>query len=140
VTLRVQQITQGGSDGAAAYVRTALGIAAAVILTFFAMQIFYAQNIKLPYKITMIVVIAVVGVAGITALLTPEAEEPQATERLYTADEVAALLAAVQSGRLVPAAPDACRICHGPQPDATGVDGSRYHASCFQVAYKSGKT
>jgi hypothetical protein len=136
----MQQITRRSGDGPAAYVRTALGIASAVILTFFAMQIFYAQNIKLPYKIGIMLVIAVVGVSGIIALLTPEAEEQPAAERLYTAGEVAALLAAVQSGRLVAAAPDACRICHGPQPDATGVDGSRYHASCFQTAYKSGKT
>ena len=136
----MEQITRRGGDGPAAYVRTALGIAAAVILTFFAMQIFYAQNIKLPYKIGLMVVIAVIGVAGIIALLTPEAEEPPPAERLYTATEVAALLAAVQSGKLVAAAPDECRICHGPQPDATGVDGSRYHASCFQTAYKSGKT
>src|SRR5471030_2456328 len=125
----MQQITRRG-EVAGAYVRTGLGIAAAVIFTFFAMQIFYAQNIKVPYKIGMIAVIAVVGVAGIIALLTPEAEEAPAAERLYTADEVAALLAAVQSGRLVAAAPDQCRICHGPDPDATGVDGSRYHANC----------
>jgi hypothetical protein len=136
----VDQITRPGGAGPASYVRTVLGIASAVIFTFFAMQIFYAQNIKLPYKIGMIVVIAVVAVAGIMALLTPEAEEPVVTERLYTSDEVAALLAAVQSGRLVPAPPDECRICHGPQPDAVGVDGSHYHASCFQDAYKSGKT
>jgi hypothetical protein len=136
----VDQITRRGGDGPASYMRTTLGIASAVILTFFAMQIFYAQNIKLPYKISIIVVIAVVGIAGITALLTPEPEEPVVTERLYTSAEVAALLAAVQSGRLVPAAPDECRICHGPDPDAVGVDGSRYHARCFQNAYKSGKT
>jgi hypothetical protein len=136
----VDQITRPGGEGPASYIRTVLGIASAVILTFFAMQISYAQNIKLPYKIGMIVVIAAIGVAGITALLTPEPEEAAVPERLYTSDEVAALLAAVQAGRLVPAPPDECRICHGPQPDAVGVDGSHYHASCFQNAYKSGKT
>ena len=25
-------------------------------------------------------------------------------------------------------------------PDATGVDGSRYHTRCFQTAYQTGKT
>jgi hypothetical protein len=135
----MQQLTRNG-EARASYVRTVLGIASAVILTFFAMQIFYAQNIKLPYKLGMILTIAVVGIAGIVALLTPEADEAAPAERLYTADEVAALLAAVQSGRLVPAAPDTCRICHGSEPDATGVDGSRYHARCFRNAYNSGKT
>jgi hypothetical protein len=139
-TSNVDQITRPGGEGPTSYIRAVLGIASAVILTFFATQIFYAQNIKLPYKIGMIVVIAAVGIAGITALLTPEAEEPVVSERLYTSDEVAALLAAVQSGRLVPALPDECRICHGPRPDAVGVDGSHYHARCFQDAYKSGKT
>jgi hypothetical protein len=137
----VDGLTQRGGDSpAAAYVRTALGIAAAVILTFFAMQTFYAQNVKLPFKIGIIVAIAVIGVAGIVALLTPEPDEPQPAERLYTAAEVAALLAAVQSGQLVAAAPDECRICHGPEPDATGVDGSRYHVHCFRNAYNSGNT
>jgi hypothetical protein len=136
----MQRITRGGTSGSAAYVRTALGIAAAVILTFFAMQIFYDQKIKLPYKISVIVVIAVIGISGIAALLTPEPEEPAVTERLYTADEVAALLAAVQSGRLVAAAPATCKFCGEADPDATGVDGSRYHARCFRTAYQVGKT
>jgi hypothetical protein len=123
-----------------AYIRTALGVAAAVILTFFAMQIFYDQKIKVPYKIAVIVVIAVIGVSGIAALLSPEPEEPTVTEKLYTADEVAALLAAVQAGRLVAAAPAACKFCGEADPDATGVDGSRYHTRCFRTAYKTGKT
>jgi len=136
----MQQIRRGGNGPSAAYVRTALGIAAAVILTFFAMQIFYDQKVKLPFKIGSMLVIAVIGVAGIIAMLTPESEEPVATERLYTADEVAALLAAVQAGRLVAAAPETCKFCHEPEPDATGVDGSRYHRRCFRTAYKSGST
>ncbi len=129
-----------GQSAGGAYIRTGLGVASAVILTFFAMQIFYDQKINLPYKITVIVVIAVIGIAGIAALLSPEPEEPVVTEKLYTADEVAALLAAVQSGRLVAAAPVTCKFCGAADPDSTGVDGSRYHAHCFQTAYSIGKT
>jgi hypothetical protein len=136
----MQRITLGGSSPSAAYVRTALGIAAAVILTFFAMQIFYDQKIKLPFKIGSMLVIAVIGVAGIIAMLTPEAEEPLAAERLYTADEVAQLVAAVQAGRLVAAAPETCKFCRELGPDVTGVDGSRYHRSCFRSAYQRGTT
>jgi len=134
------QNTRRSVDGMAGYLRAAASIAAAVIFTFFAMQIFYAQKLALPYKIAMIVLIAVIAVAGIIALLTLEPEEPAAAERLYTADEVAALVAAVQAGRLVAAAPATCKFCHGADPDATGVDGSRYHQRCFQAAFKSGKT
>lgn len=122
------------------YLRALWSIAAAVVLTFFAMQIFYAPKIALPFKIGTIVVIALTGVAGIVALLTPEPEETVPAQRLYTADEVAALVAAVQAGRLVAAAPPACKFCQGPQPDATGVDGSRYHQACFRAAFESGKT
>ena len=136
----MQSLTQQSGGRTGGYVRAFCAIASAVILTFFAMQIFYAQKMGLGYKIGSIVVIAAIGVAGIIALLTPEPDEPVATERLYTADEVAALLAAVQSGRLVAAAPEECKFCHGPQPDATGPDGSRYHRTCFQTAYQSGKT
>ena len=136
----MESLTQPGRAGIGSYLRAFWAIASAVILTFFAMQIFYAPKMALGYKIGSILVIAAIGVAGIIALLTPEPDEPVATERLYTADEVAALLAAVQSGRLVAAAPEECKFCHGPQPDATGVDGSRYHFNCFQSAYQSGKT
>jgi hypothetical protein len=134
----MQQV--GERSSSAAYVRSALGIASAVILTFFAMQIFYDAKIKLPFKIGIMVAIAAIGAAGITALLTPEPEEPVVTERLYTSGEVAALLAAVQAGRLVAAAPDACKFCGGAEPDATGVDGAHYHRRCFQAAYEKGKT
>jgi uncharacterized membrane protein len=124
----------------AGYVRALCAIASAVILTFFATQIYYAPKFSLGFKIGSILVIAIVGVAGIIAILTPEPEEPVAGERLYTSEEVAALLAAVQAGRLVAAAPEECKFCHGAQPDATGVDGSRYHSRCFQAAYHQGKT
>jgi hypothetical protein len=134
------QATQHDGGGLTVYLRTASSIAAAVILTFFAMQIFYAAKINLPYKIGIIAVIVVVGIAGITAILTPEADKAVPAERLYTADEVAALVAAVQAGRLVSAAPAECKFCHGPQPEVTGVDGSHYHRACFQNAYQSGKT
>jgi hypothetical protein len=128
------------SGGMAVYVRTILSIAAAVILTFFAMQIYYAQHVKLPYKIALIAVIVAVGIAGIMAILTPERDEPVPSERLYTADEVAALVAAVQAGRLVAAEAATCKFCNGPEPDVTGVEGTRYHRRCFQAAYQSGKT
>lgn len=129
----------GGGFGV--YLRTGFGIAAAVIFTFFAMQIYYAPKISLPYKIGLIAAIIVIGTAGIIALLTPEPDETAAApERLYTADEVAALVAAVQAGRLVAAAPATCKFCHGADPDSTGVDGSRYHQACFHTAFLSGKT
>jgi hypothetical protein len=140
VISEVQSLTQRSGGGAGGYLRAVWAIASAVVLTFFAMQIFYAPKMTLPFKIGSILVIAVVGGAGIIALLTPEPEEPVATERLYTAEEVAALLAAVQAGRLVAAAPQECKFCHGPQPDVTGVDGSHYHRSCFQAAYQHGRT
>jgi hypothetical protein len=136
----MHQAAPRSGGGLSVYLRTASSIAAAVILTFFAMQIYYAPKTTLPFKIAIISVIVVVGIAGITAILTPEPEEPVPSERLYTADEVAALVAAVQAGRLVAAAPETCKFCHGANPDATGVDGSRYHRQCFQTAYQSGRT
>jgi hypothetical protein len=136
----VQDLARRSAGGMSAYVRIASSIASAVILTFFAMQIYYAPHTKLPYKIGLIVVIAVIGFAGIHALLTPEPDDVPAAERLYTSDEVAALLAAVQSGRLVAAAPDTCKFCKESQPDVTGVDGSHYHQRCFRAAYQTGKT
>ncbi len=128
------------SSQSGGYLRALLAIASAVILTFFATQIVYAPKMALGFKIGSVVVIAAIGIAGIIAILTPEPDEPVAGEKLYTADEVAALLAAVQAGRLVAAAPEECKFCHQPQPDATGVDGSRYHRSCFQSAYQKGRT
>jgi hypothetical protein len=136
----VQDLARRSTGGMSAAARVASSIASAVVLTFFAMQIYYAPHTKLPYKIGIIVVIAVIGFGGIHALLTPEPDDLPAAERLYTSDEVAALLAAVQSGRLVAAAPNTCKFCSGAQPDVTGVDGSHYHRSCFQSAYKTGKT
>jgi hypothetical protein len=136
----VQDLARRSAGGMSATARIASSIASAVILTFFAMQIYYSPLTKLPYKLGIIVVIAVIGFGGIHALLTPEPDDLPPAERLYTADEVAALLAAVQSGRLVAAAPETCKFCNGAQPDITGVDGSHYHQRCFQSAYKAGKT
>jgi hypothetical protein len=136
----VQDLARRSTGGMSATARIASSIASAVVLTFFAMQIYYSPLTKLPYKIGIIVVIAVIGFGGIHALLTPEPDELPPAERLYTADEVAALLAAVQSGRLVAAAPETCKFCNGAQPDIAGVDGSHYHQRCFQSAYKTGKT
>ncbi len=136
----MHDLARRSGSGTSASLRVVASVASAVILTFFATQIFYAHTTKLPYKIGLVVVIAVIGAAGIHALLTPEPEEFVPGERLYTAGEVAALVAAVQAGRLVAAAPETCKFCDGAQPDATGVDGSRYHSRCFQTAYRSGKT
>jgi hypothetical protein len=136
----MEDLARRSTGGMSATARIASSIASAVILTFFAMQIYYSPLTKLPYKIGIIVVIAVIGFGGVHALLTPEPDDLPPAERLYTADEVAALLAAVQSGRLVAAAPETCKFCNGVQPDVTGVDGSHYHKRCFQTAYQSGKT
>jgi hypothetical protein len=136
----MDELARRSTGGVSAYLRITSSLASAVILTFFASQIFYDPKITLPYKLVTILVIALVGFGGIHAILTPEPEEPAATQRMYTADEVAALVAAVQSGRLVAAAPDTCKFCGEAQPDVTGVDGSHYHQRCFQNAYLSGKT
>ncbi len=121
------------------YLRAALSVAAGSVLTFFACQVFYAPKISLPLKAGVIVTIAAIGIAGIIALLSPDTE-PVPAERLYTADEVAALVAAVQAGRLVAADPAICKFCGGAQPDATGVNGARYHQRCFREAFERGKT
>ena len=104
------------------------------------MQIYYAPKLVVWYKIGIIAVIIAVGIAGIAAILSPDTEEAAPSERLYTADEVAALVAAVQAGRLVSAAAAECKFCHLPDPDVTGVDGSHYHRTCFMNAYHSGRT
>lgn len=115
-------------------------IASAALFTYFCLQIYQQQKVALPFKLAMIGAIVVVAVAGIAALILPEAQDEAPAERLYTAEEVEALIAAVQAGRLVPAPPEECKFCHGADPDATGVDGSRYHLTCFQTAYRGGKT
>jgi hypothetical protein len=136
----MDELARRSNGGISAYLRITASLASTVILTFFASQTFYDPKIALPYKLGIILVIAAIGAAGIHALLTPDPEEPAASQRLYTADEVAALVAAVQSGRLVAAAPDTCKFCGEARPDVSGVDGSHYHQRCFQRAYQSGKT
>ena len=120
--------------------RAGSAVVCGAILTFFAVQIYLMHKYTLPVRIGVIVTIAIIGIAGISAILSPEEDEPVISEKLYTADEVAALLAAVQSGRLVAAESAPCKFCGEPKPDSTGVDGSRYHQRCFQAAYLSGKT
>jgi hypothetical protein len=136
---RTQRPAAANPDNLALYLRAAGGVAAAAVLTFFACQIFYAPKMSLPLKTGLIVAIAVIGIAGIIALLAPDDEAPPA-EKLYTADEVAQLLAAVQAGQLVPALATTCKFCGGADPDATGVDGARYHRRCFRTAFENGKT
>jgi hypothetical protein len=122
------------------YLRAGSAVASGSILTFFATQIYLMHKYTLPMRIGVIATIAIIGIAGIGAILTPEEDEPVVTEKLYTADEVAALMAAVQAGRLVAVEAPVCKFCGEAKPEATGVDGSRYHARCFQAAYLSGKT
>jgi hypothetical protein len=136
----MDELARRSNGGLSAYLRIISSLASAVILTFFASQVFYDTKVKLPYKLGIILTIVVIGIAGIHAILTPEPDEPVASQRLYTADEVAALVAAVQSGRLVAAAPDTCKFCGEAQPEITGVDGAHYHQRCFQNAYQIGKT
>lgn len=119
--------------------RASVGVACGSILTFFAGQIVVNQKMGLPFRIGAVVAIAAIGIAGIVALLANDEDDTPA-EKLYTADEVAVLLAAVQAGKLVPAAAPACKFCGGAAPEGTGVDGSRYHRACFRAAYASGKT
>ena len=119
--------------------RAGVAVACGSILTFFAAQIILNQKMGLPLRIGSVVAIAVIGIAGIVSLLAND-EDDAPTEKLYTADEVAALLAAVQSGKLVPAEAAVCKFCGGAAPEGTGVDGTRYHRACFRSAYKTGKT
>jgi hypothetical protein len=122
------------------YLRTGSAVACGSILTFFGTQIYLMHKYALPVRIGVLVAIAVIGIAGIGAILSPDEEDEAPSEKLYTADEVAALLAAVQSGRLVAAEAATCKFCGEAKPEATGVDGSRYHRRCFQAAYQRGKT
>ena len=121
--------------------RAIVAVVCGSILSFFASQIFLNHKMGLQLRIGTIVVIAVIGIAGIVSLLSVDDDDdgPPA-EKLYTADEVAALLAAVQAGKLVPAEPAVCKFCGGEKPEGTGVDGTRYHRACFRTAYQTGKT
>jgi hypothetical protein len=122
--------------------RAFVAVACGSVLTYFGSQIAINQKLGVPLRIGAIVLIAAIGIAGIAALLAPDDDDRDAPppERLYTADEVAALLAAVQAGQLVPVAPATCKFCGGDEPDAKGVDGARYHRACFRAAYQTGKT
>jgi hypothetical protein len=122
------------------YFRTGSAVVCGSVLTFFATQIYLLHKYTFPVRIGVIVAIAVIGIAGIGAILSPEEDEPAPSEKLYTADEVAALLAAVQSGRLVAADAPTCKFCGEAKPEVTGVDGARYHRRCFQTAFERGKT
>jgi phosphatidylglycerophosphatase A len=124
----------------APYLRAGSAVVCGSILTFFATQIYLMHKYTLPMRIGVIATIAIIGIAGIGAILSPEEDEPVASEKLYTADEVAALMAAVPSGRLVAVEAATCKFCGEAKPDVTGVDGSRYHQRCFRAAYVSGKT
>jgi hypothetical protein len=119
--------------------RVTASIAAAAILSFFAYQIVFAPKIAPSLKAAIVLAIAAIGVAGIFAVLAPDAEEAPG-EKLYTAEEVAQLLAAARSGRLATEAPERCKFCGGADAEATGVDGARYHRRCFREAFDRGQT
>ena len=116
--------------------RAAFAVLCGSVLTFFACQIFIVSKMALQLRIGTVVVIAAIGVAGIWALLSPDEEDGPPPERLYTSDEVAALLAAVQSGKLVAADATTCKYCGKVDPEGTGPDGSHYHRACLQAALK----
>jgi hypothetical protein len=119
--------------------RASVAVVCGSILTFFAAQIIVNQKMGLPLRIGSVAAIAAIGIAGIVSLLANDEDETP-KERLYTADEVEALLAAVQSGKLVPAEAPVCKFCGRAAPEATGVDGMHYHRACFRAAYQTGKT
>jgi len=119
--------------------RTCAAVLCGSILTFFAYNIFLTSKMSLLLRIGAVVAIVAIGVAGIIALITPE-EDDLPAEKLYTSDEVAALLAAVQSGKLVPADAAVCKYCGGAQPEGSAPDGSRYHRACQQTANQRSTT
>jgi hypothetical protein len=124
----------------ALYIRSAAAVVCASVLTFYASRIYLTEKMALGLRIGAILAIALVGIAGIASLLQNDEEDGPPPERLYTADEVAALLAAVQAGTLVPATPPACKFCGLPGAEGTGPGGDRYHRACMQRAYATGKT
>ena len=121
------------------YLRAGFAVVCGSVLTFFACQIFLVSKMSLQLRIGAVVVIAAIGIAGIWALLSPDEEDGPPPERLYTSDEVAALLAAVQSGKLVAADPLTCKYCGKEKPEGTGPDGSHYHRACLQAALLKSK-
>jgi hypothetical protein len=122
--------------------RAIVAVLCGSILTFFASEIVIDAKMSWPLRIGAVLAIAAVGIGGIVSLLTTDDvdEDAPPPEKLYTADEVAALLAAVQAGQLVPNAPPVCKFCGGEKPEGTGIDGTRYHRVCFRSAYQTGKT
>ncbi len=125
--------------GGGLYLRAGFAVFCGSVLTFFACQIFIVGKMSLPLRIGAVVGIAIVGILGIVALLTPDEEDGPPPEKLYTADEVAALLAAVQAGKLVPAEPPVCHYCGKTGPEGTGADGSHYHRACLQAQLLRGR-
>jgi hypothetical protein len=114
--------------------RAAFAVICGSVLTFFACQIFLVSKMALQLRIGAVVVIAAIGIAGIWALLSPDEEDGPPAEKLYTADEVAALLAAVKSGKLVAADAATCKYCGKDGPEGTAPDGSHYHRACLQAS------
>ncbi len=113
------------------------------IIVYFVYQIVAAKHITTSFKIGVTTVIALITIAGVSAILQrePVADDPRGEgQRLYTAEEVAELLNAVRAsgGRFVEAAsnaPATCIFCGKPDANVRGLDGTRYHRPCFQRAY-----
>ncbi len=111
------------------------------IILYFAVQIYLTKHMDLRFKYASIAVIVIVGIVGALAILQRDPPEESAGDRLYTAEEVAALLNAVRAGggRFVEAAnraPATCVFCGKPDAEIRGLDGTRYHRACFQRAYR----
>jgi len=62
----MQELAKRSSGGTSGYVRIIVSLASAVILTFFASQIYSAHDMKLPVKDRVILVIAAIGFGGFT--------------------------------------------------------------------------
>jgi hypothetical protein len=110
------------------------------IIVFFAWQIYMTKHMDLRFKYGSIAVIVIIGIVGALAILQREPDEFTG-DRLYTAEEVAELLNAVRAGggRFVEAAstaPATCLFCGKTGAEVRGLDGTRYHRSCFQRAYR----
>ena len=113
------------------------------IIGYFAYQIFMSKHLDRTFKFGAIAVIMAIGIVGAIAILAREAADEPVNDgaRLYTAEEVAALLNAVRAGggRYVEAAtvsPATCLFCGKRDAEVRGLDGTRYHRSCFQRAYR----
>ena len=113
------------------------------IIGYFVYQIFMTKHLDRTFKFGTIAVIVAIGIVGALAILAREPDDEPVNDgaHLYTAEEVAALLNAVRAGggRFVEAATVSlatCLFCGKRDAEVRGLDGTRYHRSCFQRAYR----